>query len=77
VPVAKKWLPESSKVIAAYFGEAGHAFRVKADRCSREAGQSERSDAGVFCFYSACRFSVKLIFCFRIDSPFMLIRYVL
>jgi hypothetical protein len=27
--------------------------------------------------YSDCWFSVKLIFRFRIDSPFMLIRYVL
>jgi Group II intron, maturase-specific domain len=58
----------------AYFAEAGHAFRLKPDRCFARSWTAGAQRRRGFCFYSDCWFSVKLIFSFRIDSPFMLIR---
>lgn len=60
--------------LRAYFAEAGHAFRMKPDRCFARSWTVGAQRRRGFCFYSDCWFSVKLIFSFRIDSPFMLIR---
>jgi hypothetical protein len=67
-------LAVASSRFGAYFAEAGHAFRLKPDRCFARSWTAGAQRRRGFCFYSDCWFSVKLIFSFRIDSPFMLIR---
>ncbi|SOE56736.1 hypothetical protein SAMN05446927_1311 [Caballeronia arationis] len=72
--IVNKQLKRAAFLEHAYFAEAGHAFRLKPDRCFARSWTAGAQRRRGFCFYSDCWFSVKLIFSFRIDSPFMLIR---